>query len=82
VLFFFFVTRRKTPERRLRRLKSDQLTEALVRRLKPLHIIESGAYQGLGTWIVRQVSFPPHPHSSLSLLKTGRAKKEFSLPPS
>ena len=28
----------------------------LVRLLKPAHIIESGAFQGLGTWIIRQAA--------------------------
>jgi hypothetical protein len=80
-LFFFCGTLRKGLERDPSLLTSDQVTEALVRHLKPLHIIESGAYKGLGTWIVRQVSLAPHTPSSLSLLKTGLAKKAFSFPP-
>ena len=28
----------------------------LVRRLEPLHIIESGAFEGLGTWVLRQAA--------------------------
>tara|TARA_B110001452_G_C15182066_1_gene410577 strand:- start:56 stop:1222 length:1167 start_codon:yes stop_codon:yes gene_type:complete len=40
---------------------------AAVRWLKPLHIVESGAYEGLGTWILRQAA----PQAQIIVLTPG-----------